>query len=452
MAGEPLAGLRLARSPLYLRRYPLDLSMTQEKPSPAPSPAASAAGCTGSSPPSSRLKAADILAAGRGIDRRIDIVNVPVVRASTVLFDSVESAFAEGPPATVGERHRATYATSGTETTFALMDALAELEGKPHACRAALMPSGLSAISTALLAFTQPGDHLLMSDSVYGPARVFVNTLLARFGVRTTFFDPEIAAEGPGGLAELIQPETRIIYLESPGSYTFELQDVPAICALARSRGILTMLDNTYASPCLARPFDWGVDMTLLALTKYWAGHADVLMGAVVIREEHFARLWAAVKQTGLCVGGDDAWLVLRGMRTVGVRMRRHEETGLAVARWLQQRPEVRRVLHPGLPEHPRHDIFRRDFLGSCGLLSVELKPVSQSQVAALCNGRRHFSIGYSWGGFESLIMPASLGASRTVARWQGGPLVRIHCGLEDAQDLIDDLEGGLRAMQAAAG
>jgi cystathionine beta-lyase len=396
------------------------------------------------------LRAAEILGAGRGISRKIDVVNVPVVRASTVLFKSLEDAFAEGPPATVGELHRATYATSGTETTFALMDALAQLEGQPHQCRAALMPSGLTAISTALLAFTQPGDQVLMSDSVYGPARVFVNTMLARFGVRTTFFDPEIAADGPGGLAELIGDDTRVIYLESPGSYTFELQDVPAICALARSRGIITMLDNTYASPCLARPFDWGVDMTLLALTKYWGGHADLLMGAVVIRQELFPRLWAAVKQMGICVGGDDAWLVLRGVRTAGVRMRRHEETGLAVARWLQQRPEVKRVLHPGLPEHPRHEIFKRDFLGSCGLMSFELQPVRPEQVAALCNGRRHFSIGYSWGGFESLIVPALLGSARTVSAWRGGPLIRIHCGLEDAEDLIADLEEGLGAMAAA--
>ena len=396
------------------------------------------------------VSAADIVEAGRGISRRIQVVNAPVVRASSVLFDSVESAFAEGQPATVGELHRATYATSGTETTFALMDALATLEGQPHRCRAALMPSGLAAISTALLAFTQPGDHLLMSDSVYGPARVFVTTMLARFGVRTTFFDPQIEAQGPGGLAELIEADTRVIYLESPGSYTFEIQDVPAICALARSRGIVTMLDNTYASPCLARPFDWGVDMTLVALTKYWAGHSDLLMGAVVVREEHFARLWAAVKQLGICVGGDDAWLVLRGMRTVDVRMRRHQETALAVARWLQQRPEVRRVLHPGLPEHPRHELFKRDFLGSCGLMSFELEPATPDQVAALCNGRRHFSIGYSWGGYESLIMPAAIGAARTVQKWAGAPLIRIHCGLEDAADLIGDLEEGLQALAAA--
>lgn len=398
-------------------------------------------------PAGNPVSGADIVRAGRGISRRIGVVNAPVVRASSVLFDSVAEAFAEAPRQAAGERHRATYATSGTETTFALMDALATLEGQPHRCRAALMPSGLAAISTALLAFTSPGDHLLMSDSVYGPARVFVSTLLARFGVRVTFFDPALAVDGVDGLAGLIEENTRVIYLESPGSYTFEIQDVPAICALARSRGVLTMLDNTYASPCLARPFDWGVDMTLLALTKYWAGHSDLLLGAVVVREEHWQTLWAAVKQLGICVGGDDAWLALRGVRTVDVRMRRHQKTGLTVARWLQGRPEVRRVLHPGLPEHPGHALFKRDFLGPNGLMSFELEAASPTQVEALCNGRRHFSIGYSWGGFESLIMPAVLGSVRTVNSWQGGPLIRIHCGLEDAEDLIADLAEGFRAM-----
>lgn len=411
-------------------------------PSPAPAPGPATAGAP--------VPAADIVGAGRSISRRISVVNLPVTRASSVLFDSIEDAFAEAGPQAVGELHRATYATSGTETTYALMDALARLEGRPHRCRAALMPSGLAAISTALLAYTRPGDHLLMSDSVYGPARVFASTMLSRFGVRTTFFDPQIAIDGPEGLAGLIEDRTRVIYLESPGSYTFEVQDVPAICALARARGVLTMLDNTYASPCLARPFDWGVDMTILALTKYWAGHSDLLMGAVVVREEHWRTLWQSVKQLGVCVGGDDAWLVLRGMRTVDVRMRRHQQTGLEVGRWLQGRPEIRRVLHPGLPEHPRHHIFQRDFLGSNGLLSFELKPVSAAQVAALCNGRRHFSIGYSWGGYESLIMPAALGSVRTVSTWQGGPLIRIHCGLEDASDLTADLQAGLEALGAA--
>lgn len=401
--------------------------------------------------PGKPLTGAEIVGAGRRISRKIDVVNLPVVRASSVLFDTIEQALEEGPPSRAGELHRTTYATSGTETTFALMDAVAALEGQPHRCRAALMPSGLAAISTALLAFTKPGDHLLMTDSVYGPARVFATTMLARFGVRTTFFDPRLPVHGQGGLEALIQDSTTVIYLESPGSYTFELQDVPAITELARARGLLTMLDNTYASPCMARPFDWGVDMTLLALTKYWGGHSDLLMGAVVVREAHFERLWAAVKQLGISVGGDDAWLVLRGLRTVDMRMRRHQETGLAVARWLQQRPEVRRVLHPGLPEHPGHDLFKRDFLGASGLMSFELNPATGAQVSALCNGRRHFSIGYSWGGYESLIMPAALGSVRTISRWTGGPLIRIHCGLEDAAELIADLDEGFAAMAAVS-
>jgi len=411
------------------------------------------AGPTDAAPPDARPDRhpfpgpTDFVAAGRGIARTIDVVNVPVVRSSSVLFDRVEQAFAESGPTIAGERHRSTYSTAGTPTTFSLMDAVAELEGRPHSCRAALMPSGLAAISAALLAFTKPGDHLLMSDSVYGPARVFATTMLARFGVRTTFFDPLLSASA---LSVLVEPQTRAIYLESPGSYTFEIQDVPAICAMARSRGVLTMIDNTYASPCLARPFDWGVDISLIALTKYWAGHSDLLMGAVVVRDAHWATLWAGVKQLGLCVGGDDAWLVLRGMRTVDVRMRRHQATGLAVARWLESRPEVARVLHPGLPSHPQHTLFTRDFLGACGLMSFELKPVPEAAVLALCNGRRHFSIGYSWGGFESLIMPAKIGSLRTIRPWRGGPLIRIHCGLEEPDDLIADLDAGFGALAKA--
>jgi cystathionine beta-lyase len=308
------------------------------------------------------------------------------------------------------------------------------------------MPSGLAAISIPLLAFCKPGDHVLMTDSVYGPARGFATTMLARYGVRTEFYDPAIGAD----IDALIRPETRIVYLESPGSYTFEVQDVPAICRAARARGVLTMIDNAWGSPVFARPFDWGVDVSLLPLTKYWSGHADLLMGAAVVREEHWPTLWQAVRQTGTCVGGDDAWLVLRGLRTVDVRMRRHEASGLAVARWLQERPEVARVLHPALPSHPQHALWRRDFSGTSGLFAFELKGATPSQLAALCENRRHFGIAYSWGGFESLIMPAKIGTLRTVAPWRGGPLVRLHCGLDDPQDLIDDLAAGLHAMAAA--
>lgn len=393
------------------------------------------------SKPSSRL-----VAAGRHFDRPIATVNLPLTRASSVLFESLALAEAEGAAAIAGELHRSTYATSGTPTTFALMDALAEVEGAGHACRAAVMPSGLAAISVPLLAYCKSGDHVLMSDSVYGPARSFATTMLARYGVTTEFFDPLIGA----GIEALLRPETRIIYLESPGSYTFEIQDVPAICAVARARGVLTMIDNAWASPVFARPFDWGIDISLLPLTKYWGGHADLLMGAAIVREEHWLPLWQAIRQMGICVGGDDAFMVLRGLRTADVRMRRHEATALEVARWLQGRDEVAQVLHPALPSHPQHALFKRDFQGSSGLFSFELKSATPSQLAALCERRRYFRIGYSWGGFESLIMPAKLGSIRSIRPWTGGPLVRLHCGLEDAADLIEDLQDGLHAMKSA--
>jgi cystathionine beta-lyase len=391
-------------------------------------------------------QATQLVSTGRHFDRPVATVNLPLTRASSVLFETLALAEAEGAAAMAGEAHRTTYATSGTPTTMALMDALAEIEGAPHRCRAAIMPSGLAAISVALLAYCKPGDHVLMSDSVYGPARTFANTVLARFGVVTEFFDPHIGA----GIDALITPQTRVVYLESPGSYTFEIQDVPAICRVARARGVISMIDNAWASPVMARPFDWGVDVSLLPLTKYWGGHADLLMGAAIVREEHWLPLWQAVRQLGICVGGDDAFLVLRGLRTAQVRMRQHEATALTVARWLQSRPEVASVLHPALPSHPQHALFKRDFLGSSGLFSFELKAATPAQLAALCERRHHFKIGYSWGGFESLIMPAKISALRTVRPWTGGPLVRLHCGLEDAQDLINDLEQGLAAMAAA--
>ena len=391
----------------------------------------------------------------RSFDTPIVTANLPVYRASSVFFDTLEDAWGTGARAVAGERHASTYATAGTPTTFALMDALAEIEGGGHACRAALMPSGLAAIAAALLSVLATGDHVLMADSVYGPARTFANTVLARMGMRTTFYD---AAIGVDGLAALIEPTTRVLYLESPGSYTFELQDVPALCALARSRGLVSMIDNAWASPIFARPFDWGVDMSLLPLTKYWSGHADVLMGAVVVREALWPKLHAVVRQTGLCVGGDDAFLILRGLRTAAVRMRHHERSALEIARWLQARPEVASVLHPGLPSHPGHALWQRDFSGSSGLFSFELRPEALGdeparaarRLAALVERRRFFRIGYSWGGYESLIMPARLNGLRTVNPWAGGQLVRLHAGLEDTADLLADLEAGLAAMAAA--
>jgi len=406
--------------------------------------------------------ATEVTEISRRFDERIVTANLPVYRASTVLFDTLAQATETGRATLAGERHASTYGTAGTPTTYALMDALACIEGRGHACRAALMPSGLAAISTALLAFVKTGDHVLMSDSVYGPARNFAQGILSGLGVETTFFDPSIGAR----VDALLRPNTRVVYLESPGSYTFEIQDVPAICAAARRHGAISMIDNAWASPVFARPFDWGVDVSLLPLTKYWSGHADVLMGAAVVREPLWPALWKSVRQLGICVGGDDAFLILRGLRTVDVRMRRHESSALAIARWLERRPEVARVLHPALESFAGHALWKRDFSGSSGLFSFELDRAAllagaggddaardalvERKLAALCERRRYFRIGYSWGGYESLIVPGRLNGLRTVQPWNAGPLVRMHVGLEEPADLIADLEAGLDAMRAA--
>jgi cysteine-S-conjugate beta-lyase len=380
----------------------------------------------------------------RRFEQRIQTVNLPIHRASTVLFNTLAEAFDHGARANAGERHISSYGTVGTPTTFALADAIAELEAG-QGFRCALAPSGLAAISVALLAFLSPGDHLLVSDSVYGPMRVLTSGLLQRLGIEATFYAPTIGAQ----IEALIRPNTKLIYLESPGSYTFEVQDVPAICTVARKHNLLTMIDNAWASPLLARPFAWGVDVSLLPLTKYWSGHADVLMGAIVTRDELWPKLWATTRQLGICVGGDDAYLILRGMRTLGVRLPRHHESALTVARWLQRRSEVKSVLHPALPEHPQHNLWKRDFDGASGLFSFELQPgTGDAAVARLCEGRDHFRIGYSWGGFESLIVAARIGHLRTAKPWLGGPLIRLHIGLEDPADLIADLDRGFAAMK----
>jgi len=389
--------------------------------------------------------------AGRLASSSVRITNVPVHRASTVLFDTLAEADAKGRAVATGDAHSSTYGTAGTPSTLALMDTLAEIEGGGHDCAAALMPSVLAAITTALLALVEPGEHVLVPDSVYGPTRAFCKGLLSRIGVEVTFYDPNIAA----GIEALLKPKTRAIYLESPGSYTFEIQDVPAICAIARARGIHTIIDNAWASPVFSRPFDWGVDCSVLPFTKYWSGHSDVLMGAVVARREVWPRVWAMVRQLGQCVGGDDAYLILRGLRTAGVRMEQHQANALAVAHWLSARPEVVRVLHPALPSHPQHALWKRDFTGASGLFSFDLSAQAlggmaagfNKATAALCEGRRHFGIGYSWGGYESLIMPARIEESRSVSPWKGGALIRIHVGLEDPRDLIADLEEGFAAM-----
>ncbi|NDG58980.1 MAG: cystathionine beta-lyase [Betaproteobacteria bacterium] len=399
----------------------------------------------------------------RVLDSDTRVANIPVYRASTVLFASLDEAVQKAQAVARGDKGASTYATASTPTTAALMDALEQIEGAGHATRACLAPSGLSAIATLLMALLKPGDDLLVIDSVYGPTRNFCQSVLAQWGVSTRFYRPDASAEA---LEAMLLPNTRLIYLESPASYTFEIQDVPAIAAMAKRRGVLTVIDNAWASPMMANPFDWGVDASVLPLTKYWSGHSDVLMGASVVREALWAALWKTQRDFGVCVGGDDAYLVLRGLRTAAVRMRQHEQSALSVARWLEQRPGVARVIHPALDAHPQHALFKRDFKGSSGLFGFVLDrsfwslgasangpedPQTARLLAAMCEGRRHFGMGYSWGGYESLIMPARLSALRSVEPWCEGPLLRVHMGLEDPQDLIEDLEAGFQAMARIA-
>ncbi|EWY41770.1 cystathionine beta-lyase [Skermanella stibiiresistens SB22] len=369
------------------------------------------------------------------------IVNPPVYHASTVLFPTV-AAMNEAGHSFDGVR----YGRIGTPTSQAFESAVAELEGGFKAVSA---PSGLGAITTALLAFVSAGDHILVTDSIYGPNRLFCSDMLRRMGVEAEFYDPLIGA----GIERLMRPNTRVVFLESPGSLTFEVQDVPAIAAVAKRAGAITMIDNTWATPLFFRPFDHGVDLSVHAATKYMVGHSDAMLGVITTgSEEIWKRLKANAVQLGTCAGPDDLYLGLRGLRTMGTRLRQHQETGLALASWLKDRPEVARILHPALPDDPGHALWRRDFTGASGLFAMELKPYSAQAVAAFLDGMELFGMGYSWGGYESLILPFHPEKLRTATRWKSdGPMIRLHAGLEDVGDLIADLERGLARLAAAS-
>jgi cystathionine beta-lyase len=377
--------------------------------------------------------------AGNHPELNYGIVNPPVYHASTILYSTVEQM-----ERAQKERTGVFYGRYGTPTTFAFEEAVTALEGGGQTLA---LPSGLAAIGATLLSLLRAGDHLLMVDSVYGPARTLCDKTLARFGIDVTYYDPVIGAD----IADLIRPNTRLVYLEAPGSLTFEMQDVPAIVAAAHAKGALAIMDNTWATPLLFRALGHGVDIVIYAATKYLVGHSDAMLGAIVVRDPE---LYRSIKLTthgmGYCAAPDDCYLGLRGLRTMGVRLRRHGESGLALARWLQDRPEVARVLHPGLPDDPGHALWRRDFAGASGLFSVVLKPCTPAAVAAMVEGMRLFGMGGSWGGYESLLMPVKPETIRTATSWSpDGPTLRIHAGLEAIEDLVADLEDGFRRLAA---
>lgn len=358
-------------------------------------------------------------------------VNPPVVHASTVLFPDA---------ATMAARNQKyTYGTRGTPTTEALVRAMDELEGSAGTI---IVPSGLAAICVPLLAFLSAGDHVLIVDSVYHPTRRFADTMLQRLGVEVEYYDPLIG----GDIARLMKPNTKVVFTESPGSNTFEVQDIPAIAAAAHAGGAVVMMDNTWATPLFFRPLDHGVDISIHAATKYPAGHSDVLLGTVSANAATWETLHETFITLGVCAGPDDVYQVLRGLRTMGVRLARHQESALAIARWLESQPGVAQVLHPALESHPGHAIWKRDFSGSSGIFSFVLFGGGQKQAHAFLDALEIFGLGWSWGGFESLATHVFLG-DRTIAKGDyAGPIIRLQIGLEDVDDLKADIERGLAA------
>jgi cystathionine beta-lyase len=370
------------------------------------------------------------------------IVNPPVWRASTILFDSVEELHASNPP----QQGRLQYGRNGSPTIWALADALTALE--PGAAGTRLYPSGVAAISIALMTVLKPGDELLMVDTTYSPTRAFCNDVLARMDISTVYYDPLIGR----GIEKLISEKTRAIFMESPGSLSFEVQDVPGICAVAKDRGIATLLDNTWATPFFFQAIAAGVDLSMIACTKYVVGHSDVMIGSVTAAPDFWTKLQRTTRAFGQQASPDDAFLAARGLRTMGVRLKRHEESALKVARWLQEQPQVARVLHPAFPDCPGHEYWARDFTGSSGLFSFVLRGGDDAARSRLIDNLDHFGIGYSWGGYESLALPADPAPIRSATGWQAeGPMVRLHIGLEDVDDLIEDLAAGLARYGTAA-
>ncbi len=368
--------------------------------------------------------------------RTVKTVNPPVHRGSTVLFDSYEDLRL----ASSGQYPGITYGTDRLPVQRSFEEALRDLEGG-HLTRA--FQSGISAIANTLLAFTRSGDHILVCENVYGPTARFCDRILSRYNVHTTLVPPAVGAD----IAGFIRPETKLIFLESPGSNTFEIQDIPAVTEIARQRNIITVLDNTWATPLYLKPFALGVDVSIQSVTKYISGHSDVLLGAVTVNEAHADAFAAFYKTMEIFASPDDCYLALRGLKTLAVRLRRHEASALEVARWLQASGMAGELMHPALPTHPQHHLWRRDFQGSSGLFGFLFREeIAEARIASFIDALELFGIGYSWGGFESLI---TAGRYRRPdgSKYAGKTLVRLNIGLEDPEDLINDLEKGFRAM-----
>ncbi len=381
--------------------------------------------------------------AGRSKKWTNGVVNPPIQRASTVVFDSV----AEKNHATVNRANKTLfYGRRGTHTHFAFQEAMVEIEG---GVGCALFPCGAAAIANSILSFVQTGDHILMVDTCYEPTRDFCEKIMKKMGIETTYYPPTIGE----GIRALIQPNTKVLFTESPGSITMEVQDIPTLAQVAHEHDIIVMLDNTWAAGVNFSPFEHGVDISIQAATKYIVGHSDVMLGTAIANEKCWDQLREQSYLMGQCVSPDDAYLGLRGLRTLDVRLRQHAQNSLAIAHWLADQPEVDHVRHPALETCPGHEFYQRDFTGGNGLFSFVLKSSDAKATTALLDGMQHFSMGFSWGGFESLILanePKSFDSLRTVAHPHfAGTLIRVHIGLEDVDDLIADLKAGLERYSA---
>lgn len=391
-----------------------------------------------SSHPAQQQVETRLVTSGRDTKAQRGFVNPPVFHGSTVLYPTAEDLHAH--------RGEFQYGRHGTPTTRAFQETLMALEG-PQCAGVGIVPSGLSAISTTLLSVLKTGDHILVCDNVYRPSRNFCNGMLARLGIETTYFDPLIGA----GIDKLFKPNTRAVLVEAPGSQSFEMPDIRAIAEVAHARDALVIDDNTWATPLYHRSLDQGVDISMQAATKYIGGHSDIMFGTISANAKAWPQIAEGIRLLGVCAGPDDVFLALRGLRTLSVRLAQHDRSGLDVARWLAARAEVARVLHPALETDPGHAIWKRDFTGASGLFSVVLKPAPQKAVDAMLDTLTLFGMGYSWGGFESLVIPFDCDGYRTATKWApGGPTLRFHIGLESVDDLKADLDRGFAALKAA--